>query len=78
MDVEFLTLNKDRSESRLLLKLSEVIESCESDGYGKDYNERAVTRVRTTYGSTHSLLIAFDEFKELYEKMLNKKIVIAR
>lgn len=79
MDVEFIKVEwKNYEESRIILQLSQIIESNETSVIDGDYQMQAVTRVVTSYGATHLLLINFDEFKELYEKMLNKKIVIAR
>lgn len=81
MDVEFKKASGQGStyaESRILLKLSEIIESSESEVTSRDYEMVAATKVVTSYGEKHTLLINFDEFCEMYQKMKNKTIVVAR
>lgn len=79
MDVEFLKIcSKDGSESRIMLSLSRIVESAESEQLDNEYMLQSGVRVVTDYGATYFLLIKFDEFKELYELMMNKKIVFAR
>lgn len=77
MDVEFDRI-KSGEKSRIILSLSKVIEVQEGEELDNEYKLQSGVMVVTDYGSTYFLLINFDEFIELYERMMRTKIVNAR
>lgn len=61
---------------RVVVQLSDIDWFREVEIMDGEYEVQSMTEI-LIFGRKKVLLIAFDEFKELYEKMTNRKIVIA-